>query len=310
MHGPILNYITSEIEYIDDRKNAIIQRKLSYSDKHLNTNYRKMTYSRLDKNLHRQIHECIIYSDDFEFIKKCMFTLFEIYEFKEGVLFLFSKIGNGNTALSIFEKGYGYPIFIPSDSDLLYTITTDTRKQHNVQPLPNIDNNYIDYSEFDKEFERQKKAALEKQLLEKQRQLVLKEQELRDRELKHKEFLLKEQQLLDLKKQELAVLELEQQKKAFEEKQLQNEIMRKLPISVELQQNEQELKEKENFLLSESCASSRLHQKSCASSRFLVNSKSNPKIVVVKVSKKNYEKKITPRRSPRLMGNKKKRFSF
>lgn len=290
MHGPIFNYIVSEIEYIDNRKNAIIERKLSYSDKDLNTNYRKMTYSRLDKNLHRKIHECTIYSDDFESIKKCMFTIFELYEFKENILFLFSKIGKGDILLSIFEKGYGYPIFRPSDSDLLYTITTDTRKQYNERPLSNVDNNQTNYSDFDKEFERQKKVALEKQLLEKQRQLILKEQELRERELKHKEFLLKEQQLLDLKKQELAVLELEQQKKAFEEKQLHSE----------LQQNEQMVKENESFLLSESCASS----------RFLMNSKSNPKIVVVKASKKSFTKQSTPRRSPRLTGNKKKIFSF
>lgn len=292
MHGTILNYITSEIEYINDRKNAIIQRKLSYSDKHLNTNYRKMTYSSLDKNLHRLIHKCIIYSNDFEFIKKCMFTLFEVYEFKENILFLFSKIGNGNTLLSIFEKGYGYPIFRQSDSDLLYTITTDTRKQHNVRPFLNVSNNQTNYFDFDKEFELQKKVAIEKQFHNKQRQLILKEQELRDRELKHKEFILKEQQLLELKKQELAVLELEHQKKVFEEKQLQNEVLHKLPISVELQQNEQELKEKENFRL--------------------LNSKSNGKIVVAKVSKKNFTKNSIPRRSPRLdqNKNKNKKFSF
>ena len=300
MHGPIFNYIVSKIEYINNSKNAIIERKLSYLDKDLNTNYRKMTYSSLDKNLHRLIHECTIFSDDFEFIKKCMFSIFELYEFKENILFLFSKIGNGDILLSIFEKGYGYSILRPSDSDLLYTITTDTRKQHNIRPLLNISNNQLNYSDFDKEFERQKKVAFEKELFEKQRQLVLREQELREQELNHKDFLLKEQRLLDLKKQEFAILELEQQKKAFEEKQLQ----------IQLQQNEQAIKEKENFLLLESCASSRLHQKSCASSRFLVNSKSDPKIVVVKVSKKCFAKQSIPRRSPRLEQNKKKRFSF
>ena len=280
MHGLIFNYLISEIEYLDDRKNVIIERKLSYSDRDLNTNYRKMTHSSLDKNLHRKIHECTIYSDDFEFIKKCMFSIFELYEFKENILFLFSKIGNGHSLLSIFEKGYGYPIFRPSNSDLLYTITTDTRKQYNVRPLSNMGINQTNYSDFDKEFERQKKVAIEKELFEKQRQLAFKEHELREKELNHKEFLLKEQQQLELKKQELAVLELEQQKKAFEEKQLQIGLthISGLPTS---------------------------NPSYCH-----VKSKSNPPIVVAKASKKSFTKKLTPRRSPRLEQNEKKRFSF
>ena len=287
MHGPIFNYIISEIEYVDNRKYPIINRKLPYSDKDLNTNYRKMTYSSIDEYQHNKIHECTIYSDDFEYIKKLMFSLFEILEFKEGIIFSFCKLGNGDTRLSIFEKGYGYPIQHSSNVHLLYVITTDyTKKNSPVLSLPSSSNNQINYSEFDREFERQRQVAIEKEKLEifqkeffqKERQLALKEQELKEQELRQKEFLLEEQRLFDLKKQELDSLQLEQQQKAIQEQQLR----------IDLHRQELNLREKESLLLD---------KPSTSSPKELIR---KPKRMVVKVSKKSYTKQSIPRKSPRF----------
>jgi hypothetical protein len=285
MHGPIFNYIISEIEYVDNRKHSIINRKLLYSDKDLNTNYRKMTYSSIDEYQHNKIHECIIYSDDFEYIKKIMFSLFEILEFNEGIIFSFCKLGNGDTRLSIFKKGYGYPIQRSSNVHLLYVIMTDYTKKNN-QILPSSGNNKINYSEFDREFERQRQVAIEKEKLEtfkkdffeKERQLALKEQELKEQELRQKEFLLEEQRLFDLKKQELDALQLEQQQKAIQEQQLR----------IDLQRHELNLREKESLLLDK------------LSTGLSKESMRKPKMIVVKVSKKPYTKQLIPRKSPRF----------
>lgn len=288
MHGPIFNYIISEIEYVDNRKDSIITRKLSYSDKDLNTNYRRMTYSSIDEYKHRKLHECTIYSDDFEYIKKLMFSLFEILEFKEGIIFSFHKIGNGDTRLSIFEKGYGYPIKCLSHVHLLYVITTDyTKKNSPFLSFPySSSSNQIDYSEFDREFERQRQVAIEKEKLEifqkeffqKERQLALKEQELKEQELRRKEFLLEEQRTFDLKKQELDALQLEQQQKAIQEQQLR----------IDLHRQELNLREKENLLSDKPSACS------------LKESMRKPKMTVVKVLKKSYTKEPISRKSCRF----------
>jgi hypothetical protein len=279
MHGPIFNYIISEIEYVDNRKHSIITRKLSYFDKDLNTNYRKMTYSSIDEYQHRKLHECTIYSNDFDYIKKIMYSLFEIYEFKEGIIFSFFKIGNGDIRLSVFEKGYGYPIKQTSDVHLLYVITKDhTKKYVPSYSLSSTNNNQINYSDFDREFERQRQVAIEKEkqetfqkeFLEKERQLALKEQELKVQELRQKEFLLEEQRLLDLKKQELDALQQEQQ------------------LQIDLKRHKLNLHEKKSLQSEKSFVNQ------------LKESTRKPKMIVVKVSKKSYTKQPIPRRSPRF----------
>ena len=269
MRGPIFDYIYDEINKLDKNFN-IINRKFSSFDKDENTNYRKMKENQTFNTVnHIKLFESNIYTDNFFYIKKIMFSLFEIFEFRPNLIFLFSRIENGFSKLYIYEKGEENINYYHCDNDLIYHITTDNRKR----------SNFSEYLSFSKEFEQQKNIAIERDnyvklkkeqelkdsLFQKEKSLALKEQHLKELELKQKESLLKEQQLLELKKIELEKIELEYRKS--------------------LLQREQE-KEKEKELL--------LFQQS---SRVL--KKTNPKLMVVKVTK-NTCSKSNVRRSPRL----------
>ena len=223
MKGPIFDYIYDEINKLDSNFN-IITRRLSSFNKDENTNYRKMNVNQafyLDS--HIKLFECMIYTDNFFDIKKIMFSLFEIFEFKTNIIFLFSKFTNGFSKLYIYEKGEENLIYYHCNNDLTYHITTDTRKK----------NNFSEYLSFNKEFEYQKNMAIKRDnleklkknqefkytLFEKEKDLILKEQQLKELELKQKESLFQEQQFLELKKLELEKLEFYHKKSVFEKEQ-------------------------------------------------------------------------------------------